>query len=158
MQPAVSGWFAQQSPFEFATKRFEPARSARRFESGTPPIPNVYFARAGLKLLQEIGLENVREQIRRLTRRLMDGAHELGIRIKTPDDSVGPLVVLQAKDAAALVSLLAKDSVLCSCRHDGLRISFHVYNNVEDVDLVLRALEKHRDLLVTETRATSASR
>lgn len=156
LQPAVSGWFAQQNPFAFATRHFEPALSARRFEAGTPPIPSVYMALAGLRLLREIGLANVAEQVRRLTGALLDGARAMGIRIKTPADSVGPLVVLQARDAAALVQLLAKDGIVCSSRHDGLRISFHVYNTAEDVALALRALERHRDLLITDERPVAA--
>ena len=156
LQPAVSGWFAQQNPFAFATRHFEPALSARRFEAGTPPIPSVYMALAGLRLLREIGLATVAEQVRRLTGALLDGARAMGIRIKTPADSVGPLVVLQARDAAALVQLLAKDGIVCSSRHDGLRISFHVYNTAEDVALALRALERHRDLLITDERPVAA--
>ena len=156
LQPTVSGWFAQQSPFDFATQRFEPAMSARRFESGTPPIPNVYAGLAGIRLLREIGLANVADQVRSLTRRLMEGVRELGIQSKTPADTVGPLCVLQARDATALVAALAADGILCSSRHEGLRISFHVYNTPEDVDLVLRGLEKHRDLLVTEARPVAA--
>jgi selenocysteine lyase/cysteine desulfurase len=72
--------------------------------------------------------------------------------LKTPADSAGPLVVLKARDAAALVTTLAKEDIICSSRHDGLRISFHVYNTPEDVSLVLRSLDKHRDLLVCEAR------
>ncbi|HEU5453624.1 MAG TPA: aminotransferase class V-fold PLP-dependent enzyme [Terriglobales bacterium] len=158
LQPTVSGWFGQENPFAFATTHFQPASNARRFESGTPPIPSVYMALAGLRLLREVGMENVAEQVRRVARAFLDGAHELGIRSKTPAESVGPLVVLQAKDAAALVTQLAKEGIICSSRHDGLRIAFHVYNTMQDVDLVLRALEKHRDLLVSGPQASHAAR
>ena len=157
LQPSVSGWFAQENPFAFATRRFEPARSARRFEAGTPPIPSVYMALAGLRLLREIGIANVAEQVRLLARAFMDGVREMGVGCKTPSDSVGPLVVVQAKDAAALVSTLAKDGIICSSRHDGLRIAFHAYNTLEDVKLVLRALEKHGDMLVADARASSTT-
>ena len=157
LQPSVSGWFAQENPFAFATRRFEPAMSARRFEAGTPPIPSVYMALAGLRLLREIGIANVAEQVRLLARALMDGVREMGLRCKTPQDSVGPLVVVQAKDAAALVTTLAKDGIICSSRHDGLRIAFHVYNTLDDVKLVLRALEKHGDMLVSDARASSTT-
>ena len=153
--PAVSGWFAQEKPFDFATRRFDPAASARRFEAGTPPIPNVYLGLAGIRLLRKIGMANVAAQVRRLAQALMEGAREMGLRVKTPSDSVGPLIVLQAKDSGRLVELLAKENIICSCRHDGLRISFHVYNTLGDVQVVLRALEKHRNLLVTETRPVS---
>ena len=156
LQPSVSGWFAQQNPFAFDTQHFEPASSARRFEAGTPPIPSVYMALAGLRLLREIGMQNVAEQIQLLAQSFLEGARRLGIRSKTPDDTVGPLVVLQAKDAAGLVTTLAKEGIICSSRHDGLRIAFHVYNTTEDVGLVLRALEKHREQLVTDEHAVGA--
>jgi selenocysteine lyase/cysteine desulfurase len=152
LNPAVSGWFAQQSPFDFATQRFEPAASARRLESGTPPIPSIYLGLAGVRLLKEIGLQNVADQVKRLTAELRRGAQELGAVVKTPANSVGPLTVLQCKDAAALVTYLAKENVICSSRHDGLRISFHVYNTIDDVKVVLRTLEKHLDLLCLETQ------
>lgn len=156
LQPTVSGWFGQENPFAFATTHFQPAANARRFESGTPPIPSVYMALAGLRLLREVGMENVAEQVRRLARAFLDGAQELGFRSKTPSDTVGPLVVLHAKDAGALVNQLAKDGIICSSRHDGLRIAFHVYNTMEDVDRVLRILEKHREMLVTDARPAAA--
>ena len=156
LNPAVSGWFAQQSPFDFATQRFEPAATARRLESGTPPIPSIYLGLAGVRLLKEIGLDKVAEHVKRLTQELRLGARELGVAVKTPSDSVGPLTVLQCKDAAALVAYLAKENVICSSRHDGLRISFHVYNTSDDVKLVLKTLEKHLDLVCLQTEPASA--
>ena len=156
LNPAVSGWFAQQSPFDFATQRFEPAASARRLESGTPPIPSIYLGLAGVRLLKEIGLQNVAEHVKRLTVELRRGAQELGIVVKTPANSVGPLTVLQCRDVAGLVTYLAKENVICSSRHDGLRISFHVYNTIDDVKVVLRTLEKHLDLLCLETQPAAS--
>ena len=147
--PSVTGWFGQTNPFAFDVRLFDPAPGARRFESGTPPIPSIYGAAEGVRLLQEIGLEAVSNQIKLLTRALLDGARSLGIRTKTPPDSVGPLVVLQSKNADALVQEFARSEVVVSSRHDGLRISFHVYNTLEDVRFVLGLLQKNLDLLVT---------
>jgi selenocysteine lyase/cysteine desulfurase len=158
--PTVTGWFGQRNPFAFDVRLFDPAPGARRFESGTPPIPTIYGAIAGVKLLQEHGLQNVAVQIRSLTKALIRGASECGIQIKTPLDSVGPLVVLQSKDADGLVRLFAEAGLVCSSRHDGLRISFHAYNTLDDVKFVLRLLEQNLKMLVTapaETVAGSAS-
>jgi len=152
LNSAVSGWFAQQSPFDFATQHFQPAITARRFESGTPPIPSIYLGLAGLRLLQEIGFANIADHVQRLTAELRRGAQELGIVVKTPSDSVGPLTVLQSKDAAGLVACLSREGIICSSRHDGLRISLHVYNTIDDVRLVLKSLEKHLDLLIVNTQ------
>jgi selenocysteine lyase/cysteine desulfurase len=147
LEPTVTGWFAQANPFAFDVKTLSLSPSARRFEAGSPPVPNVYAAMRGVGLLQEIGLENVAAQIATLARGLIQGAEELGVLAKTPPDSVGPLVVLKCRDAAALVQKLAAKGVVCSSRHDGLRLSFHVYNTLDDVKAVLAVLEQNLELL-----------
>jgi selenocysteine lyase/cysteine desulfurase len=148
--PTISGWFAQAQPFAFDVKHLDLAEDARRFEAGTPPIPNIYAASAGIALLQEIGLENVSQQVRTLAEALIQGARGLGIRVKTPLDSVGPLVVLQSSNVDAVIAKLAELNIVVSGRHDGLRISFHVHNTLDDVRQVLEALEKLSELMVHE--------
>ena len=154
--PTVTGWFGQRNPFAFDVRLFDPAPGTRRFESGTPPIPTIYGAVAGVKLLQQYGLQNVADRIGLLTKALINGASELGIQIKTPLDSAGPLVVLLSKDADGLVRLFARDGVTCSSRHDGLRISFHAYNTPDDVKFVLRLLQQNLEMLVTAPAAIVA--
>jgi selenocysteine lyase/cysteine desulfurase len=146
LQPTITGWFAQSNPFAFDVKHLDLAPTARRFEAGSPPVPNIYAALRGITLLQDVGLDNVSTHIAKLVRALLDGAKNLGIRPKTPSDSVGPLVVLQCPEAAALVERLAAKNIVCSSRHDGLRLSFHLYNTLNDVEVVLGALEQNLDL------------
>jgi len=155
--PSVTGWFGQTNPFAFNARLFDPAPAARRFETGTPPIPSIYGAVEGVNLLQEVGMDSVATQVRLLTQRLIEGAGQLGISIKTPLDSQGPLVVLRSKDADALVQRFAANDTVVSSRHDGLRISFHVYNTLDDVESVLHLLEKNLDLLVTRSPATATA-
>lgn len=150
LTPTVTGWFGQTNPFAFDVRHFDPAPAARRFESGTPPIPSIYGSCEGVQLLQEVGLETVKTQVKTLVRTLVEGVRDLGIQIKTPHNSEGPLVVLQAKDAAALVNRFSQNGVIVSCRRDGLRISFHVYNTLDDVEYVLQLLQRNLDLLVRE--------
>ena len=150
LTPTITGWFAQQSPFAFDVKHFDPATTARRFEAGSPPLPHAYTATAALKLLDGFGREKIAQHIKRLTRALMDGARDLKIKVKTPAESVGPLVVLQMKDADAMVKKMAAENIVVSNRMDGLRLSFHVYNTLDDVHAVLGRLEKNRPLAVVE--------
>jgi len=148
--PTVTGWFAQKNPFAFDPQHIDLSPTARRFESGSPSVPNVYAAVPGFQLLQEIGLENVAAHIKRLAQSLLDCARDLGIRSKTPADSAGPLVVLQCKDSNLLVRKLAERDVVASSRHDGLRISFHVYNTMDDIKEVAEVLKKNIDLMVLD--------
>jgi selenocysteine lyase/cysteine desulfurase len=148
--PTVTGWFAQTNPFAFDPKVINLSPTARRFESGSPSVPNIYAAVPGFQLLQKLGMANVASHIGRLTQSLLTRAHELGIRVKTPANSVGPLVVLQSKDSDELVRKLAARDIVASNRHDGLRIAFHIYNTLDDVDALVGALKNNLDLLVVE--------
>jgi selenocysteine lyase/cysteine desulfurase len=148
--PTVTGWFAQTNPFAYDPKVFDLSPTARRFESGSPSVPNVYAALPGFRLLQEIGMENVAGHVKKLARSMLSFAHDLGIRVKTPADSAGPLVVLQCKDSNLLVQKLAASDIVASNRHDGLRISFHVYNTVDDVKAVAEVLKQNIDLMVLD--------
>ena len=146
--PTMTSWMSQRDVFAFRTQHLDMAPSARRFEGGTPPIPNIYQARPALDLLVRTGMENVAGQIERLTRAFLQGARDLSIESKTPADSVGPLVVLRAKDAAALIGKLTERGIVASARLDGVRFAFHVYNTMDDVHTALGALEENLDLLV----------
>jgi selenocysteine lyase/cysteine desulfurase len=148
--PTVTGWFAQANPFAYDPKLFDLSPTARRFESGSPSVPNVYAALPGFQLLQEIGMENVAAYVKALAQSLLSCARDLGIRAKTPADSAGPLVVLQSKDSSLLVQKLAESNIVASNRHDGLRISFHVYNTMDDVKAVVEVLTKNIDLMVLD--------
>jgi len=147
LTPSMTSWMSQRDVFAFRTQHLDLAPAARRFEGGTPPIPNIYQARPALDLLVGIGMTNVAEQIEWLTRAFMQGARDLGIESKTPAGSVGPLVVLRATDAAALIAKLTERGILASSRLDGVRFAFHVYNTMEDVHTALGALEENLDLL-----------
>ncbi len=149
--PAATGWFAQKNPFAFDVKRYDPSPTARRFEAGSPQVPVVYGVIRGLELLNQIGLETVAAQVKRLAGAMLTAAKELGIRAKTPPDSVGPLVVLQSTDSAALVEQLARHDIVASSRHDGVRLSFHVYNTLADVEAVAEVLRRNLPLLVRDT-------
>ena len=146
LTPTITGWFAQQNPFAFDAKHFDPASSARRFEAGSPPLPNVYCVPAALELLKSAGHDNVAHHVKTLTQALIEGTRRLGIKIKTPVDSVGPLVVLQMKDSEAMVKKMAANNIVVSNRMDGLRVSFHLYNTVEDVNAVLGVISENISL------------
>jgi selenocysteine lyase/cysteine desulfurase len=48
------------------------------------------------------------------------------------------------------VQKLAENDIVASNRHDGLRIAFHVYNTMDDVNAVVEVLKKNINLLVLE--------
>jgi selenocysteine lyase/cysteine desulfurase len=149
LEPAVTGWFGRINPFAFRIDALDWPATARRFESGTPPVPSAYAALAGLRLLNQIGYAGVAQQVGRLAARFHAAASAAGFVVRTPASPArrGALVVVQSLDAATLVARLAERDIVASSRGNGLRISFHAYNNDADVDAVMAALEANADLL-----------
>lgn len=156
LSPTVTGWFGQANPFAYNPQHFELSPTARRFESGSPSIPNVYGARCGVQLLEEIEMAEVAAHVAKLAEALLSRTRDLGILTKTPAESAGPLVVIECRDSDLLVKALAQSGIVVSNRFDGLRISFHVYNTFDDVNAVIEVLRRNIHLLVTAP-ATVAS-
>jgi selenocysteine lyase/cysteine desulfurase len=147
--PAATGWFADRDIFGMDHRDYSPAPTARRFESGTPPVPAIYAGIAAMELIEEIGVAATRAHVLDLNARLIDGVDELGATLATPREPErrGALLCVRSSDAAALVAALARDGIVTSERDGNLRLSPHCYNRGDDVDAVLEALACHRHLL-----------
>jgi selenocysteine lyase/cysteine desulfurase len=155
LEPTMTGWFGRVNPFEFTADRIDWAPSARRFECGTPPVPNAYGALAGIELLQQVGLEAVERHVSDLVGRAIRRGHDAGYAVLTPEEprKRGPLVVLRSRDAQELVARLLRRGVVTSARGTGVRMAFHAYNTTEDLDRAFSALATEEALLerVVET-------
>jgi selenocysteine lyase/cysteine desulfurase len=144
--PVQTGWFADENVFDMQIERYRPHGSARRFDAGTPPVPNIYAGVAGVGLIREVGVPAIKEHVRRLVARLVSGLDELGATVATPP--LGPLVCVRSMDAPALVAALAGDDIVTSERNSNLRVSLHLYNTEDDIDAVLAGLARNRRLIL----------
>lgn len=147
--PFHTGWFAAADVFAMKVHGYEPAADARRFTAGTPAIPSLYAAEAGLGLMLDIGVPETAEHVRGLVGQLRSGVAEIGGTVVTPSapGSYGPMLAVAATDDHAYVDALGAEGVVVSCRSGNVRISPHCYNTAADVDTALAALHKHRRLL-----------
>lgn len=147
--PTQTGWFADENIFAMSIADYSPHATARRFDSGTPPVPSLYPGVAGMELIAEVGVPAIEAHIRRLVDRLLAGLAELGATVVTPrgEGEYGPMVCVLSTDPDALVEVLAADRIVVSTRDSNLRMSLHLYNLEEDVDRILGALAANRELL-----------
>lgn len=150
LKPTSMGWFSQENIFAMDIYANRPAANARRFESGTPPVPNIYAALAGIKLIQSVGLEKIESHIREITGAIKEGSMRRGFNLVSPVDpnKHGALITLRSHNVQLLVKWLERDGVIVSSRDDNLRISPHIYNNQADVNKLIDCLTQHRELLV----------
>jgi selenocysteine lyase/cysteine desulfurase len=147
--PTATGWFADEDIFAMDIYDYSPSPTARRFQSGTPPVPSIYAGIAGIELMQEIGIAETREHVNALNERLIAGVDELGGTVVTPrePEKRGALICIRSTDVNALVAALGERGIVTSERDGNLRVSAHAYNTEDDVGAVLEALAANRELL-----------
>jgi selenocysteine lyase/cysteine desulfurase len=152
--PTNSGWFAQANIAAMDITANRPAPNARRFEAGTPPVVNCYAAEAGLKLLLKVGTPAIEKRNLALTRRCMERLQEIGWPSITPaqDARRGATVAVPSSDAARLQAELMKHDIVTSYRDANVRASFHFYNNEDDVESFIAAMQELRDSLAEPAR------
>ncbi|MBW3667334.1 MAG: aminotransferase class V-fold PLP-dependent enzyme, partial [Actinobacteria bacterium] len=147
--PTQTGWFADEDIFEMDIYDYSPSPTARKFESGTPPVPSIYAGVAGMDLMDEIGIAETERHVATLTDQLIEGLDRIGARMVTPRDPArrGPMIAVATTDEQAMVGALAGDGILTTPRDGNIRLSWHCYNSAEDVEAVVDGLERHSHLL-----------
>ncbi|TNC25778.1 aminotransferase class V-fold PLP-dependent enzyme [Amycolatopsis alkalitolerans] len=145
--PHLTGWFGRVDPFDFDATRLDFPAEARRFESGTPAVPSLYAARAGLETLATLDqaevAAHVSDLVQTATARLTAAGEELSPPL--PGARPGPQVAIVDDDPEGLARFLAGRRIVTSPRGRILRLSWHYYNNHDDIDAVVAALAEARN-------------
>jgi len=145
LEPALTGWFAHERPFDFDPGPMRWDSGARRFWGGTPSIPSYLAARPGIETIAGIGVKAVREKSLRLTARMLAWADEYGWPVGSPREPErrGGTVCLDVPDAERVCqALLSRDTLLDYRPGVGLRLAPHFYTREDEVDRVMRQVRE----------------
>ena len=145
LAPAYPGWFSHARMLDYEAD-YAPARGARRFEQGSPPVEAVYAARAGVRFAIEVGVEAIRARSLELSDRLIAGSDALGLPLGTPRDRAerAGVVCLGVRDPARVAGELRDRGIdLDSRPGTGIRLSCHPCNLHDEVDRVLGELRRY---------------
>jgi selenocysteine lyase/cysteine desulfurase len=143
LEPALTGWFGRANPFAFDPKTLDWSASARRFETGTPPVLAACMARAGLEIIEDVGLDAIEAWTGALQRRLIEGGLERGLAIDGTTDPArkAPSTAFRCPgDAHAVEEALRDRRILASARGDVIRLAPHFFNTLDEIDRALDAL------------------
>jgi kynureninase len=150
LEPTFIGWQAHARPFGFEPE-LDYADGVTRFLTGTPNVPALYAATAGYDLIEEIGVERIRENSVRQTQLLIDLLDEAGFDVGSPRDSArrGGTVTVRTPEFEAVHKELAERQILCDFRPDaGLRLGPHYYNTDDELRFAVAQIAE-----IVETRA-----
>jgi kynureninase len=143
LEPRITGWFATAEPFSFDAQHLVYHATARRLEHGTPPAPVVFLAQGGLDVIAEVGVERIRARQGELTDRVIAGADDMGLQVRTPRDRAargGVVNIGVGPRAGEICHALLGRGVCTDFRGDGLRVSPHFFNLEDDVDRLFAEL------------------
>ena len=150
LEPKTTGWMAHDQPFAFETE-LRYATGIARFLHGSPAIPALYAAQSGYDIINEIGVERIREKNIRQSNYLIALAEEAGFQVTSPKESSqrGGTITISLEHAAAIARELVRREFIIDYRPGaGIRISPHFYTSDEELELVIQELKK-----INETNA-----
>ena len=150
-RPSAVGWWGVMDPFAFDVEHLAYGTGARRFEYGTPAVAAIYAARAGLALLEKVGIATVRERHMLISQRLVDGATRQGWTVRCPRvaSERTAIVTLEHPDPQRVVDILRTRGVICDSRPGLIRLSPHYFNTEEEMDRALELLAPLRAMAAT---------
>lgn len=141
------GWHMLEHAGDYDRTDWEPARSARRFECGSPNLLGAMALEASLSLLEEVGMEQVAAALDERVEWLCRGLGDLGgvdiLSPTTAERRAGILTFrLHGWDNAALFERLKAAQVVCALRGGGIRFSPHFYTPQRVIDKTLALLHE----------------
>jgi kynureninase len=144
LEPKTTGWMAHEQPFAFDTAhRYAP--NITRFLHGSPAIPALYAAISGYQIINEIGVDRIREKSMRQTEYLINLAEEAGFTVTSPKNAAqraGTITVAHEYAAAITKELIHREFIVDYRPGAGIRISPHFYTTDNELELVIEEMKK----------------
>ncbi len=143
LKPMATGWFGQENPFAFDIHNFRYASDGRRFETGTPSIITAYAAKAGMEIINEVGVANIKTWVDELSGYTIQEVEKRGLETISPKDirKKGPTTAIRVPDPHRVEAELRTRGVVASARGPIIRFAPHFFVTHEDIDRALDALE-----------------
>jgi len=136
LEPQVTGWFAHKRPFAFEVDTFELRDDAYRLMNGTPGVASLHSIQPGIDIINQVGVDRIREKSVRQTSLLIALADQYGYEVVSPRDSAlrGGTVTLNPPESYAVSrELLARNIKIDYRANAGIRIAPHFYTTDEEV-------------------------
>lgn len=144
LEPTTTGWFGRVNPFAFEPTKLDFADGAARFNTGTPPMMAAAVARAGMALLNEVGLPAIQDYLTELSAVAIEEAGRLGLEVASPRDprAKGANTAIRIANAGVLEGRMLEAGYVVSARNDVIRVAPHFYNTADEVVGALRTLAR----------------
>jgi cysteine desulfurase / selenocysteine lyase len=142
----IAGWRSVRSPELMNNLDMDLKPEASAYEAGSPSFPAIFALGGALNLFNTVGLKSCMDRVLYLSRMLETKLKEKHLPvIPAPGEKYrSGIVILKTDHARSLVNELSQRNIIVSARGEGLRISVNIFNNEEDIDKLISALQSLR--------------
>jgi selenocysteine lyase/cysteine desulfurase len=142
LQPNVVGWRSHRDWRNVDNLHHgvpELLPSAEKYEGGSVSFALLYAMEASLDLILEVGPDIVEQRVLELAGKVREIMRGLGATVA---GCTSPIVAakFENRDVSQLARALKQQRVLVAARRGNLRVSPHLYNNHQDLEIFERAL------------------
>jgi selenocysteine lyase/cysteine desulfurase len=143
--PRAIGWLSVEKPFRYDNREYTVLPSARRYEMGCPDFAGAIAMGAAASYLLGLGLGEIAQRVLELNVYLTSRLERAGFTVLSPGGAhrSGETLV-QLEDGKRVARALLEKGVHVTRKPEGVRICTHFYNNEDDIDRCVTALQETR--------------
>ncbi len=139
------GWHMLEQAGDYDHADWQPARSARRFECGSPNMLGAMALDASLSLLEQVGMQEVGQRLEQNVGQLYQALAAMPrvelLSPAAPARRAGILTFrIEGMDNPSLFEQLKAQQIVCAMRGGGVRLSPHFYTRAEVIEQTLASI------------------
>jgi cysteine desulfurase/selenocysteine lyase len=150
LQPLLVGAMTFGGPNSLTTGFPDMPNAGTKFEPGSRAFLELIAFGASLKMIEEVGVARIGQEVEWLSKRLMHGLREIGYTVHSPHGShhrgsivnFTPSATSAIKNVDDITKRLTEAGVIGNRRPPGQRLAPHAFNTKEQIDRILSILSK----------------
>lgn len=145
LNPPLIGWKSVRNDLAFERPDFALKDDALRFEEGSMNLMSIFGLGAAVELLQEAGIDRIRDRVFDLGDYIIKEAEARGWIILTPKERSsrgGNITFTGNFDPGPVRDALREAGIMVNVRGGGLRVSPHFYNTYAELERFFAAFDR----------------
>jgi selenocysteine lyase/cysteine desulfurase len=148
LDPALIGWKSVKNEFDFESPQLQLKTNAQRFEEGSQNLLGIIGLGAAVKLVLEVGIENIMQRVQDLGDLIIGEAAKRGFQVITPharEERGGAISFTGPFNPEAMRDTLRTKGIMVNVRGGGLRVSPHFYNQEQEIQRLFAEIDAMRN-------------
>ena len=147
MKPSQYGWRMTEDLFNFESLVWSEARSARKFECGSPNMLGIHALNSSIMLIMERKIEFIEKMVVNNSKYIIKkitAIPAISLKSNTDNDKLSGIISFRHENISSevLYHELMAHNVICAMRHGNVRFSPHYYTSTEIIDGAIEILKK----------------